>query len=136
MQSATAYCEHPEVDIAMEAKLDFAGVPGEVRCSMDTDPTVSKSSEVFVQGSHGSMTVVNPIAPHRGHHELRLSLGSETTTETVEGHSTYGYQLKALQEVIAGEAQPLTGGRDAINTMQTIDDIYRAAGLQPRGMVE
>ena len=85
MVSATAHCERPEVDIAMEAKLDFAGVPGEVSCSMATDPAVSKSSEVFIQGSQGSMTVTNPIAPHRGHHELRLCLSNKTTTETVEG---------------------------------------------------
>jgi len=37
-------------------------------------------------------------------------------------------------DVIAGRAQPLTGGDDALGNMQAIDAVYRAAGLLPRGL--
>ena len=36
-------------------------------------------------------------------------------------------------DVLAGRAEPLTGGADAVSNMRVIDAIYRSAGLQPRG---
>ena len=59
---------------------------------------------------------------------------SLTTTETVDGRITYEHQLDHVMEVLAGRAAPLTGGADAIGNMATIDAIYRAAGLSPRGL--
>ena len=50
------------------------------------------------------------------------------------GETTFHYQLRHVMEVIAGRAQPLTGGEDAVNNMRAIDAIYRAAGLRPRGL--
>ena len=42
--------------------------------------------------------------------------------------------VHVFEDVIAGRAQPLTGGDDALGNMRAIDAIYRAAGLMPRGL--
>ena len=54
-------------------------------------------------------------------------------TETAEGNVTYEHQLDHVMDVLAGRTPPLTGGADAIGNMATIDAIYEAAGLSPRG---
>jgi predicted dehydrogenase len=38
-----------------------------------------------------------------------------------------------MVDVLAGRAEPLTGGEDAVANMRVIDAIYRSAGLSPRG---
>ena len=50
------------------------------------------------------------------------------------GDTTFHYQLRHVLACIEDNAQPLTGGDDAINNMRAIDAVYRAAGLRPRGL--
>jgi predicted dehydrogenase len=50
----------------------------------------------------------------------------------VRGDSTYSYQLAAFVAAVRGGAPPLTPPSDSIANMRVIDDIYRAAGLEPR----
>ena len=76
----------------------------------------------------------NPVTPHVG---ATLSVESDTpsTPQIVAGgETTFHYQLRHVMDVIAGRAQPVTGGEDALDNMRAIDAIYRAAGLRPRGL--
>ena len=76
--------------------------------------------------------MINPLSPHTGH-EIILDAGGETTSETIDGNSTYWHQLEAVVDVIPGRAEAMTGGADAVGNMRAIDAIYRAAGMRPRG---
>jgi predicted dehydrogenase len=122
----------PGIDVAMTAEMCFPeDIHCEVRCSMAADVTL----EILlrVTGSNGELTANNPLAPHFGH-RLRIRANGDETVEQVEGQTTYDHQLEAfVAAVLDGEEQP-TGGEDAVANMRVIDGIYRAAGLQPRGM--
>ena len=50
---------------------------------------------------------------------------------TSGGH-TYDYQLQAFAAAVRTGASTLTPPADSIANMQVIDNIYRAAGLEPR----
>ncbi|HXW79839.1 MAG TPA: hypothetical protein VEJ84_10085, partial [Acidimicrobiales bacterium] len=61
----------------------------------------------------------------------RLADGTEVD-ESLNGGTSYRYQLEYFTQVVAGEVAPLTGGADSIGNMTTIDAIYTAAGLPLR----
>ena len=132
--SAQCHCDRPGVDISTHARLNFGGdVSGAVMTSMSE--AVTRRIQLHVEGSQGSLTFNNPVHPHRGH-EIIVQRHGQTTTETVPGNITYEHQLAHVIDVLAGRAQPLTGGTDAVANMQVIDAIYRAAGLSPRPSIQ
>jgi predicted dehydrogenase len=128
---AEAREDPPGIDVAMTAELAFPGdVSCEVRCAMAADTAL----QVFlrVTGSEAELIADNPLAPHIGH-RLRVLTDGSGATERVEGRTTYDHQLDAfVAAALDGQEQP-TGGGDAIANMRTIDAVYRAAGMQPRG---
>ncbi len=130
--SAQCHCDRPGVDISTHARLVF---PGDVTASIMTSmsETVTRRIQLHVEGTKGSLTFNNPIHPHRGHTIILQQHGQPDRTETIPGDSTYDHQLAHMVDVIAGRAEPLTGGEDAVANMRVIDAIYRSAGLQPRG---
>jgi predicted dehydrogenase len=130
--SAECHCDRPEVDISTHARLVF---PGDVTASIMTSmsETVSRRIQLHVEGTSGSLTFNNPIHPYLGHKIVLQQRGQPDRTETIPGDSTYDYQLAHMIDVLAGRAEPLTGGADAVSNMRVIDAIYRSAGLQPRG---
>lgn len=129
--SAEAVQRREGVDESMRAVLDFDGVPADIGCSMAEDIPRARA-ELVIEGERGRLTVVNPLSPHNGH-ELVLELAGETTSETVDCNSTYWHQLRHVVDVVAGSAEPITGGSDAIANTQSVDAIYTAAGMRPRG---
>jgi len=132
--SASARCQTPGVDLAIEAELAFTSGPtATLRCSMQPDDG-ALFRRLRVTGDKGVLEMDNPVSPHAG---ATLSIEAETPTlpQIVSGgDTTFHYQLRHVLEVIAGRARPLTGGEDAVNNMRAIDAIYRAAGLRPRGL--
>ncbi len=87
---------------------------------------------VHVTGERGTMRVFNPIAPQFPH---RLSVRTEggRRVERFASRTTYAYQLEAFRDAVNGSTSAnLTPPSDAIANMGVIDDIYRAAGLEPR----
>jgi len=129
--SAECHCEQPDVDLSTHARLNFAdGVSASVMTSMSAD--VPRRVMLHVDCTGGSVTLTNPVAPHMGH-SIDIRRGGETTTETAPGETTYDHQLAHVIDVLAGRAEPLTGGTDAAANMRVIDAIYRSAGLAPRG---
>jgi hypothetical protein len=85
---------------------------------------------LVVTGERGTMTVINPVAPHMGH-ELILETADGNNSEDVAGETTYAHQLRHIIDVLHGKSEPLTGGSDAIATMRVLDDVYRLAGMRP-----
>jgi len=132
--SARARCATPGVDLEIEAQLAFTSGPtATLRCSMQPEDGVL-FRRLRVEGDKGVLELDNPVSPHAG---ATLSIESDAASlpQIVSGgDTTFQYQLRHVLEVIAGRAQPLTGGEDAINNMRALDSIYRAAGLRPRGL--
>jgi predicted dehydrogenase len=131
VKSATAKIGPPNIDVAMETELELgAGVGAKMVCSMTTD---SRIEAVFVaRGERGELRVTNPVAPHIGH-QLSIRVGVDEKKETVAGETSYTHQLRAFVAALSGGAQFPTDGADGVVNMRVIDDVYRAAGLPPRG---
>jgi predicted dehydrogenase len=132
--SASARCATPGVDLQASAELAFTSGPtASLECSMQ--PGDGKLlRRLRVHGSSGMLEIDNPVSPHSGA-TLSIEAPDAPLPQIVSGgETTFHYQLQHVLDVIAGRAQPLTGGDDALGNMQAIDAVYRAAGLLPRGL--
>jgi predicted dehydrogenase len=132
--SASAHCATAGVDIQASAELAFTSGPtASLECSMQ--PGDGKLfRRLRVHGSSGMLEIDNPVSPHAGA-TLSIEAPDAPLPQIVSGgETTFHYQLRHVLDVIAGRAQPLTGGDDALGNMRAIDAIYRAAGLMPRGL--
>jgi predicted dehydrogenase len=128
--SADAKLRSPGVDRVMHADMRFAdGRTGRINTSM-WSTTVLKIA-VRVHGDQGVLKVFNPTAPQY-YHRLTVKTGGRTRRERVRGRSTYSYQLDAFAGAVLRNEPTLTPPADSIANMRVIDDIYRAAGLEPR----
>ena len=129
--SASAVRHESGVDVEMTAVLGFpGGVRAELRASMSEDLPDGLDAGLVIAGERGTLRVVNPVAPHMGH-ALTLETADGASTEEVAGETTYAHQLRHVIEVLRGNAEPLTGGSDAVATMQVLDAVYRQAGMRP-----
>jgi len=128
---ARAKLRSPGVDRAMKATLRFPdGATGRVACSMWSRRLLSVSARVV--GDAGRIKVFNFVAPHR-YHRLTVASGGRRWHERVAGEPTYTSQLRAFVDAVTDGGPVLTPASDSVRTMRVIDDIYRAAGLRPRG---
>jgi len=118
------------VDIATRASLCFpGGVTAGISTTMDEGAAEQHYAHVVIEGEKGRLTLENPIAPHNGNKIIVESNGS-SHCENIAGESTYLYQLSQFIAAVDGREAPITGGEDAINNMQLIDNIFSAAGFE------
>ena len=128
--SAEAKLRSPGVDRVMRADMRFAdGRTGRINTSM-WSTTVLKIA-VRVEGERGVLKVFNPTAPQY-FHRMTVKTDGRSRRERVRGGSTYSYQLAAFAGAVLRGEPTLTPPADSIATMSVIDDIYRAAGMEPR----
>lgn len=117
------------VDVATRASLRFqSGATAELTTAMDETAAGQHSARAVIRGEKGHLTLENPIAPHDGN-AIIIDAEGVSRSESVEGESTYYYQLQHFLAAVEG-AKPLTGGEDAVNNMRLIDAIYEAAGFE------
>ena len=129
--SAEATLRSPDVDRAMTAELRFpGGASGRITTSMWSRRLLDFSATV--RGDAGELKVLNYLAPH-AYNRLTLRTAAGTRRERVAGGHTYTYQLRAFTEAVLDGGPVLTPAEDAVVTMGLIDDVYRAAGMRPRG---
>jgi predicted dehydrogenase len=128
--SATARLAGPGVDRWMQADLRFAGgADGRMTCALWSSSLLHIA--VRVTGDGGQMKVFNPTGPQY-YNRLTLRTPDGKTHERVQGEATYTYQLRAFAAAVLRGEPNLTPPADSIANMQVIDDVYRAAGLEPR----
>jgi predicted dehydrogenase len=129
--SAKAALRNPDIDRAMDVVYKFDnGASGRSITSMWSQRIFRFA--VQVTGTRGEMKVLNFIAPQY-FNRLTVTVDGNKTSERVKGEATYNAQLRAFVAAVRdGEPFPTTP-EDAIITMRLIDDIYRAAGMRPRG---
>ena len=104
------------VDAALEAELRFGEVPAWMHCSM----LAPRNDWIEIEGTNGTLRMNRFVSPQYGG-DLVLTTPEGTITEDPAGPSTYAAQLDHVVRVFRGEAAPLTGGADAIATMELID---------------
>jgi predicted dehydrogenase len=118
----------PGVDEWLDADLAFPnGATGSARCSMAGDRRMT----CRIVGSRGEATAANFVEPHLDDRVLVTTPDGERVEE-LGRRSSYTYQLEALRAHLRDGASLPVGSDDAVETMQLIDDCYRAAGLAPR----
>lgn len=128
---ASAETGPKNIDVAMDVELELAGgVIAKMTCSMKKDAQLGAS--FIARGELGELKVTNPVGPHWGN-QLTVKTGAGETSESVAGETTFTYQLSAFVKAVRGEAKFPTDGSEGIVNMRLIDDVYRAAGLPPRG---
>jgi predicted dehydrogenase len=131
VREAHAKLRSPGVDRAMTASLEFPdGATGTVRCSMWSSRLLGVSARAV--GDRGELRITNFVAPHV-FNRLRIRTAGSRWSEHVQGEPTYNYQLRAFVSAVRDGGAVLTPPSDSVANMRVIDDIYRAAGLQPRG---
>lgn len=116
------------VDEAFTARLLFANsVTAEVTSTMVAATPVAR---LLIEGTKGSLQVVNPLAPQRGH-ELRISTSTGETVETVDGPSTYEAQLIAVRNTLVHHTTFPLPANDFVRSMEAIEAV-RAAWKRPQ----
>lgn len=129
--SAQAEVGPPEVDIEMRAEMRFpSGAEGQIGCSMKDGEVFSM--ELVAEGERGRLVAHNPVAPHSGN-QLEIETNESRESFSVEGETTYLYQLRAFVAAIADGGKVPTGPDDAVLNMRVLDAIYRGAGMRVRG---
>ena len=134
--SAAAKQQSPGVDRYMTAEMKLAdGRTGSIEASMWSRKLLSLGGKV--QGSRGSMTITNMTGPHYFHRVVVRTTdpgsgAKRKRSVKVKGEATYWYQLKAFAAAVQEGTPYPTTPADSIANMRVIDDVYRAAGMQPR----
>jgi len=113
------------VDVEISARFAFpSGVEALMACAMISP---GFTAPLRIEGERGGLEIINYLAPQIGC-RFTTTINGKTETQPTDGPGTYEAQLIHLADVLAGKAQPLTGGADAVANMTAIDSIYAAAG--------
>ncbi|SDG59523.1 Gfo/Idh/MocA family protein [Microbacterium pygmaeum] len=124
--------DDPRVDLQTDAVFELpGGVPATVRSSFIGDDQGSMS--LRVTGAAASLEATSVIVPQWGA-TLRVTAGSELVIEekAVDGENSYARQLEHVVAALRDGSPSELDAELGVGTMQVIDDVYRAAGLQPR----
>jgi predicted dehydrogenase len=119
------------VDRRTEVDLAFpGGVTGYLLASMWSSSFLRLT--VRVEGTRGTLKVLNPIAPQYGSRMTVAVDGNKRRIKVAADGSTYDYQLRAFVAAVRDGAPTLTPPSESVANMRVIDAAYRAAGLEPR----
>ncbi|HEV7742236.1 MAG TPA: Gfo/Idh/MocA family oxidoreductase [Pseudolysinimonas sp.] len=117
------------VDASMDAMLDFAGTPGRVRAAMWSRKGLVIGAEV--RGTNGRMKVRMPFQPQIGG-RIKVDGPDLRLREPARGRASYTFQLEDFRDAVVAGGPNVTDSHAAVETMQTIDSIYLAAGMRVR----
>lgn len=119
----------PGVDEWVDADLVYpSGITATARCNMNGTRAEMTYRAI---GSKGQATVANFILPHTDD-SLEVKTTDGQRTEHPGTRSSYTYQLDAFAALIRHGIPMATDSDDAVQTMELIDECYKAIGLEPR----
>lgn len=127
------YTDDARIDMQTDAVLELSGgVPVKIRSSFIGDDKGAMSLKV--NGSQATLDATSVIVPQWGATLTVTSTDGEMLREAkaVEGENSYARQLEHVVEVLRNGSPSILDAHKAVGTMKIVDDIYRAAGLQPR----
>ena len=120
---------HPGVDEWLDADLVFpSAATGRVHANMAGSHWRFTCRLV---GSHGEAAAANFVQPHRDD-RVRIKTEAGEREERLGRRSSYTFQLEAFAAHVHTGAPLRNTVDDSVETMQLIDDCYRAAGFAPR----
>lgn len=122
----------PRVDLQMDAVLELAGgARADIRSSFIGDDRGSMS--LRVTGSAAELEATSVIVPQWGA-TLRVISGDRLLIDekAEDGENSYARQLDEVARALREGTPSVLDAKLGVGTMTVIDDIYRAAGLQPR----
>lgn len=116
-----------DTDEAFEADLSYPdGVVARVSASF-VAPLVA---DLRIEGERGTMSVFNPIAPHRGH-RLIVETADTRSEEEVPGPTSWTAQFHALCDTLLEDKVFALPEDDFVHSMAAIDRIRMAGGWPP-----
>jgi predicted dehydrogenase len=119
----------PGVDEWVDADLVYpSGITATARCNMNGTRAEMTYRAI---GSKGQATVANFILPHTDD-SLEVKTTDGQRIEHPGTRSSYTYQLDAFTALIRHGIPMPTDSDDAVQTMELIDQCYKAIGLEPR----
>jgi predicted dehydrogenase len=129
---ATAAEFRPGIDGAMKAEMRFPG-----GCIGRMDLSLNYDADDFIIaaeiiGERGRMDLENPVHPSRGK-GIVMDVGGVRTVEAPHSRATYDWQALGFAANVRDGAPILTTAQEGIANMRAIDNVYRAAGMKPRG---
>ena len=128
--SAEATLKEPDIDSAMRVELAFPnGVQGHLHWDMNA---TGRQMVWTVVGTAATAVVPAFAVPHM---DSRILITSEGCTEEhfLGEKTSYTYQLAALADTLQTGAELLIDVVDSVANAELIDEVYRRAGLSPRG---
>ena len=130
--SATATEFKPGIDGTMKAEMRFpGGCIGRMDLSLnyDADDFIINAEII---GDRGRMILENPVHPSRGG-GIELEIDGVRTVEAPDKRATYDWQALGFAANVREGTPVLATAEEAIANMRVIDNVYRAAGMKPRG---
>jgi len=128
--SAEATLKKPDIDSAMRVELVYPnGVQGRLHWDMNA---ADRQMVWAVVGTAGTAVVTAFAVPHLDNRIIITQDGS-TEEQTLGDQTSYTYQLAALADTLQTGAEFLIDVDDSVANAELIDEVYRRAGLSPRG---
>ena len=130
--SAKAVTSKPQVDVAMDATLEFpSGALGRLIVTNASDVGLNVFAKI--KGEKGSAMIRNPFLPHRGC-TITFDRLNDHWIEEIDPTPSYIFQAGIFVDIVRSGVTRLESAEDAVGNLHVIDTIYRAANLQPRGL--
>ncbi len=122
--------EEDGVDGTLTAQMETSdGVQISFKTSMDADATPAQILEVT--GSEGSLTLTGFVHPYDGG-KLTVTASGGSQELLADERTSYSFMLEVLRNAVNEGGDIITDAARAVTTMQLIDQLYEAAGLEPR----
>ena len=113
--------------VGFVAQLTLAGGAG---ARVSASFAAPLAIDLRIEGESGTITVVNPVVPHRGH-RLIVETGGERSEEEVPGPTTWTAQLHALCDTLLDDTPFPLPEDDFVRSMVAIERIRAAGGWPP-----
>ncbi len=127
---AEATLKKPGVDAAMWVELAYpGGIPGRLHWDMNAE---ARQMVWTVTGTAATAVVPAFAVPHLDN-RIVITRNGSTEEQTLGDQTSYTYQLAALADTLQTGAEFLIDVDDSVANAELIDEVYRRAGLSPRG---
>jgi predicted dehydrogenase len=128
--NAAATLRKPNVDAAMWVEVAYpGGIRGQLHWNMNAD---SRQMVWAITGTAGTAVVPAFAVPHLDN-RIVITRNGSTEEQTLGDQTSYTYQLAALEDTLQTGVEFLIDVDDSVANAELIDEVYRRAGLSPRG---
>jgi hypothetical protein len=128
--SVEAELREPNLDFGMRVEL---GYEGDIQAQLHWDMDAEDRQMVWaVLGTAGIAVVPAFAVPHMNN-RIVITRDGRTEEQTLGDQTSYTYQLAALADTLQTGAEFLIDVDDSVANAELIDEVYRTAGLSPRG---